>query len=346
MITRDNIKELQKETDAGFLECQIALKKTNGNINEAIRLIHDNRIKSLYEKNSLEFKDKELNNLFNESKYILESLNKNFENIETKANEHINELFIMYKNLYNNDYKILEEKYNLLEIEYKKIKDNNLSTYKNYGKIKALNIFNSINEFLNYTKDLYDVEKWIIKPGDYKERAQRIESKDYYIKIKNLFNEKNLIDKHIACTQLITYFDTMHLMYKLLSKFNNELLKNELKIIQEYKIGTIENERPDYVLVFRNTIILLEFSKCDIGKNKNKTSNEKMNQLNNYENYLKQTLKDYSKINIYKYAIIYNSEDIKEDIFKNDECISEKYRFIINDLEKDVNAFELLIDTK
>ena len=51
----------------------------------------------------------------------------------------------------------------------------------------------------------------------------------------------------------------MNLMYFILCYIKKENIADEVKIIMEYQINTYEKERPDYLLIYRNEIIILEF---------------------------------------------------------------------------------------
>lgn len=211
------------------------------------------------------------------------------------------------------------------------------------NKIKALKVFDNIKEFIKFTKNLYNVEYWEIYPETYKKRAEQLSSTSYWKELKELFQKKKLINKTISDEQLVSYFDTMNLMYFILCYIKKENIADEVKIIMEYQINTYEKERPDYLLIYRNEIIILEFGNAFSYNNLKKCKSEKLNQLNEYENNLKNTLSN-TNITYRKIPVIYLPDDVEnfninlvEDIGKQINRILENNNF---------SAFETILNTQ
>lgn len=218
----------------------------------------------------------------------------------------------------------------------------NQNKEKKYN-IKALKVFDSIDEFNNFTENLYNVEYWQIYPDTYKNRAKQLNNTSYWVELKKIFETQKLINKEIGEEQLVSYFDTMNLMYYILSFINNQSIKNELKIIMEYRITTSEKERPDYLLIYRNEIIILEFGNAVSIEKTKKLKTEKLNQLNEYENNLKNTLSN-KNISFTKIPVIYlpdNNDNFNKNLVKD---IGLQINKILK--ENNYSAFQSILDTK
>lgn len=289
-----------------------------------------NKYNELYKKeNKFEYEisyvDIETNKLNNEIENLLEEINNKFISLKNRTNEIYNKLDKKYKEYFK---KVVNKEINYeKEIEYK--------------NIKALNIFKNINDFNEYTENLYKVAKWNIQPEDYKTRAEVLKKYSYWDELKNQFNKKKLTEWYLAEEQLVTYFDTMHLMYRILNDIKNQNIKNEMKIIQEYRIEARNKPRADYLLVYRNNIIILEFGKTTMNKIGTDTSN-KQAQLNGYEQALRSSLEDEKSINIYGLPLLYISEENEKNIEFNNEQLFDVVKKINKHFIKHKDAFEQL----
>ena len=141
---------------------------------------------------------------------------------------------------------------------------------------------------------------------------------------------------------MVSFFDTMHLMYIMLNSFNNDDIKNNMIIIQEYQIETLNKPRIDYLLAYRNNIVLLEFGKSNNYLSLAKDTSKKQQQLNGYETSIKSTLVDSDTISVMSIPIIYLSEDDEQNIESNNNTISDAVKKINKMLLKNKNAFEQL----
>lgn len=267
-----------------------------------------------------------------------------------KINETSNQRIIELEKT-QHEIQILKKELEELKKENQELKnniENNLKEKNNFEiineskNIKALKIHNNISEFNKYVKNLYHVNKWEIKAETYEKRAEVLSKYPYWAKLKNEFNNKNLTDKNLTNNQLVTYFDTMYLMYNLLDRINLLNIRNEMKIIQEYRIDAPNKPRIDYLLVFRNDLILLEFSKAQNIDSISKTLTEKQRQLEGYEKTLKNSLEDKEKYILTSIPIVYLSEETDKNKEKNYDAIQNAFKQINKALKNQKNAFEQL----
>ena len=215
----------------------------------------------------------------------------------------------------------------------------------NMGNIKALKTFHKIDDFKQFTENLYNIKSWNIRNETYKERADILKKYKYWQELKELFNESDLTNKYINDDQLVSYFDTMYIMYNILNEINQQNIKDEMKILMEYRIPTPNKNRIDYVLIYRNNIFLLEFGKSDNFNTLNNDFNKKNTQLESYKNSLINVLNE-DNIKISSYVCVYLDESSEKNINNNNETFDQLKRTINKTFGKIKNAFECLLEAE
>ena len=132
-------------------------------------------------------------------------------------------------------------------------------------------------------------------------------------------------------------------MYKVFSSIDEESIVQEMKIIMEYVIPELSKPRIDYILTFRNSMILIEFSKTYTIENLSNETTKKTQQLIGYTDMLKSNITN-KNINIIPHVCMYfdNSNEKNNEITKNTIINLQKkiYKVFKNDELK--NAFEIL----
>lgn len=68
----------------------------------------------------------------------------------------------------------------------------------------------------------------------------------------------------ISDIEIVTWLDTLNILYYVFDRIEDENLRNSVKILQEYCIP-YSNKRVDYLLVYDNKILILEFSFNKLG---------------------------------------------------------------------------------
>lgn len=215
----------------------------------------------------------------------------------------------------------------------------------NIGNIQALKVFQNIKDFTSQTLELYNVHRWIIAEGTYEARANNLKKFSYYTKLKDEFNGKNLTNKPITDEQLVSLFDTMCIMYKVLTKITDEKIKQEMKIIMEYVIPEPSRPRIDYMLVFRNSIYLLEFSKASDIQNLSNEQTKKLQQVNGYASMLKSNVNN-NNIEINSAVGMYLDDSSEANIQLTNKTIDDIKKKINKTFKNEQlkNAFELLTE--
>ena len=303
-----------------------------------------------YKKNTLHTNEEKQNYLI-VLMYILHVLNE-FENNDEKINFLLKNNIVFIKNNFENDFnenlnkiKHLEEtikqKNNEISLLKEKLKNNDIT------KIKALKIFNGYDEFKEYTENLYDINKWYIPSETYDERIEKIKNEKYFNEIKDLFNNSELNRAKVQHKQVVSFLDTMYIMNKIFNEVHDDKIKKEIKIITEYVIPDCSKQRVDYMLIFRNSILLIECTKVESYKKIKQKDEEKREQVKKYEERIKDLIKSInnkSNIEVMGTTCCYLDESCEENLQINKKVINKIKTFIenANNQNNNKSAFEIL----
>ncbi len=222
----------------------------------------------------------------------------------------------------NNNLEILQKLKNEINEKIKILQLSSSEQQKEtkYDNIQSLYTFDSYFAFKNFCKNLYKVDKWQISDLDDNERINTLESKPYFQKLKNDFNSKKLCPYKIKSEEILSYLDTLNILFKILENIQNQDFKKNVKIIMEY-VPKLDSgkDRCDYILAYKNILMLFEFGKCnDRTKIKDKMV-KKEKELSYYESQIKKIIGN--EIIIKKHAIIYQPE-------RDDKTIEENFKTI------------------
>lgn len=150
---------------------------------------------------------------------------------------------------------------------------------------------------------------------------------------------------HARPAEILSWMDTLNLLYYSLQNVTDEV-RDELTIIQEYQIP-FTNKRADYVLVYRNKILIVEFSFDRLGDiYKYET---KLTQAIGYKELLTNVLPSYIEIGTYTFLIDPEIDANGNEILKwnkftqnedlaNNEKIQEFGHYIDRFFSKEIHA--------
>ena len=202
--------------------------------------------------------------------------------------------------------------------------------------MKAL--FNgTIKEFKKTTKSDLQLNKWKVFEMNIEDRYDWVQDNSYVNKLHEIAKSNDIkYDKY----EIISWLDSQSIMLKLINKMEKlgfDNLLNKVRIIQEFHIP-FTNKRADYLLVYENKIIIIEFSYNKF-ENKDYHYNIKLNQVIGYKELISNILpKD---IDIATYTFLLYPEENDEN--SNQEQIENFVEYINFFMEKkSVSAYEEL----
>ena len=203
--------------------------------------------------------------------------------------------------------------------------------------MKAL--FNgTIKEFKKLTKSDLQLNKWKIFEMKINDRYEWVQDNSYVNKLHEIASSNSI--QYDEC-ETISWLDSQSIMLKAINQMNKlgyDNLLNNIRIIQEFHIP-FTNKRADYLLVYENKIIIVEFSYNKF-ENKDYHYNIKLNQVIGYKELISNILpKD---IDIATYTFLIHPEEIDEN--SNQEQIENFVEYIKFFMEKkSLNAYEELM---
>lgn len=108
----------------------------------------------------------------------------------------------------------------------------------------------------NLVENILHITNWSIRKDKIENRTDNITFSDRFLLLKKKAQQKKIQFNDI---EIVTWIDTLRILYNTFNKMENEELKNSISILQEYKIP-YSQKRTDYLLILNNQILILEFS--------------------------------------------------------------------------------------
>ena len=118
-----------------------------------------------------------------------------------------------------------------------------------YGDLKEL------------VEDVLHLEYWSVRDDELRSRMDSIAYSDRFKELKERATEKGYVFNDI---EIVTWLDTLNILYYVFDKIEDERLRDEIRILHEYCIP-YSNKRTDYLLAYDNKILILEFSFNKLG---------------------------------------------------------------------------------
>ena len=125
--------------------------------------------------------------------------------------------------------------------------------------MKALYNMN-YEEFKNLVDNDLNIANWLVFDGDANSRKNMIEDKKYFKKLRQRAIEQGI---NASDDEVLSWLDTLNLLFHSL-KYVNDRILTKVQIIQEYQIP-FTKRRADYLLVYENKILIIEFSYDRLG---------------------------------------------------------------------------------
>ena len=117
------------------------------------------------------------------------------------------------------------------------------------------------DELKELVEEVLHLEYWCVRDDELRNRMDSIAYSDRFKELKERATEKGYAFNDI---EIVTWLDTLNILYYVFDKMEDERLRDEIRILQEYCIP-YSNKRADYLLVYDNKILILEFSFNKLG---------------------------------------------------------------------------------
>lgn len=126
----------------------------------------------------------------------------------------------------------------------------------------SLLYFNSPKDLKAFMQELDIYNGWKIRSGLMNDRGKLIEDKPYTKRLRDIFSKKGFFRTKVSIAEIVSWLDTMTIMDRLLIELERRLsneVYNSLEISVEYMIQMSKKMRIDYMLIYNDRILLLEF---------------------------------------------------------------------------------------
>lgn len=205
----------------------------------------------------------------------------------------------------------------------------------------CLKEFQSVSQFLQFSKRLEDLH-WTIDKQLLKDRVTFYEDVSLFIDLKKEYIDKKISIFTLKDEEVITWLDTMLLLRRVvLVLFQRGMIHEEIKIIMEYPFVLGNQMRSDYLIVFKQSVIILEFGMFNQDEKRKEERYTKKVQENIGHRHL---LANLTNIDIYTYVVMYRPEfdyishqRLKEHYSHNEEVIDNLATFLEIVIKKQLN---------
>lgn len=157
------------------------------------------------------------------------------------------------------------------------------------------------------------IKNWKVYDLPAAQRIDEIQTWSFFNILKERAKTKEISAKP---AEILSWVDTLNLLYYSL-QYVDDMVRNELTIIQEYQIP-FTNKRADYVLVYQNKILIIEFSFDRLGDTYKYET--KLSQAMGYKELLTNVLPPYIEIGTYTFLI-------NPEVNENGEAILKPNKF-------------------
>ncbi len=166
---------------------------------------------------------------------------------------------------------------------------------RGFDKMKALYNLN-YEEFEDLVEKDLRIANWLVYDDGAVSRKNMISDKSYFKTLRQRADEQGI---RASDEEVLSWLDTLNLLFHSLKNVNERIL-DRLQIIQEYQIP-FTKRRADYLLVYENKILIIEFSFDKLG-NEYKFEN-KLSQAIHYKELLSNIMPNHIKIGTYTFMI-------------------------------------------
>ena len=117
------------------------------------------------------------------------------------------------------------------------------------------------NDLRKLVEDVLCIESWCVRNDDLQSRTESIYRSERFKILKEKAESKGY---SFNDDEIVTWLDTLNILYYVFDKIEDGVLRNKIRILQEYCIP-YSCKRADYLLVYENKILILEFSFNKLG---------------------------------------------------------------------------------
>ena len=209
--------------------------------------------------------------------------------------------------------------------------------------VKYLYRFKGIKEFQMFTSFIEN-EEWKIGKQLMKDRVELFKNRICFKKMKSDFLKKELICWPLKDEEVISWIDTIMLLKRIMDRIDDCFIADNLTIYSEFVIPYGNHLRADYLIVFDDIIIVLEFGMFNQDEKRSEERySKKLVEAMAYSQVLRNILP--KSINVFNYVMIYRPEydlstldEMKENVGYNESEIRLITQYILMVLKRSIDG--------
>lgn len=181
--------------------------------------------------------------------------------------------------------------------------------------------FHSPMDFYSFINSLDIYNEWKIGNGTMNSRGESIRNKGYTNFLRDKFNNKNMFRRSVSISEIVSWLDSFVIMKRFFDKLRitiDSSVFNEIDIYCEYMIKMSKKMRIDFILKYKDIIILLEFRMVKDFRKIKPTWSKKKLELLVYRELLENYISTETKILTFAFISLYEYDGrVLDDIHLN-----------------------------
>lgn len=209
-----------------------------------------------------------------------------------------------------------------------------------------LHKFYSLLDFLDFSKRVYDTG-WRIENQLLRDRVEKHRKNSFFVDIKKRFLSRELSIWELKDEEVITWLDTIDIFSRVLRGIYSRESRIETVVFMEYLIPYGNHMRCDYLMVFGNTIITIEFGMFNQDEKRGEERySKKLLETIAYRQIIQNQVSDNIKVN--NYVLIYKPEFnrvsekyLDENIKYNNNEVIKMTNYILQSMNKEIESLAI-----
>lgn len=175
-------------------------------------------------------------------------------------------------------------------------------------KNDSLLFFSNPNNFFSFLNSLDIYNEWKIGKGTMNSRGESIRNKGYTNYLREKFNSKKMFRRSVSISEIVSWLDSFVIMRRFFEKLYKVIDKSEYEEIEvycEYMIKMSKKMRIDFIIKYKDTLLLIEFRMVNDFTKIKPTWNKKKVELLVYKELLENYTSTQTKILTFAFISLY-----------------------------------------
>ena len=203
-------------------------------------------------------------------------------------------------------------------------------------KEDSLAYFSEPHEYLKFIDTLNIYNGWKMSKGIMNARGELIRNKSYSYQLRKMFSVKKAFRREVSISEIVSWLDSFVIMTRIIEELHSSLSNEDYKKIEihfEYIIKMSKKMRVDFVIKYKNTVLLLELRMVDNFKKIKGTWTKKKGELLIYKELIYNYIDNNIKILTFAFISLYEF-DHREEEFSHSNYNNNQVKFLVEYINK------------